>query len=472
MSFHNLRISKLTEEKIVETFFPGEFPNWKRVAVALLALMIALLAVACGGSSAASKNEHGEKPAQQKVVSTTAVTVAAKDVPKYIEATGTFIADESTEVAPEVSGKVASTAANEGSFVRQGDVIVRLSEKDAQLRLQQARAAEQQAEAQLQQAEAQYRQAQAAIGLDKGGNFSTDNVPDVRQARAALRSAESDLRLAEANERRYANLLESGDTSRLVFDQRRNEAEKARATVGEARERLQAAENAARQSNQGIEASRAGVANARAAVESARSNTALAEKAVVDTAIRAPFAGFVSSRPVAVGEYVSPSSPVVTIVRTSPLKLRLQIPETEAGKVRVGMSVSASVAAFADRNFAGTIAAINPSLNENARSLLVEAIFENTENLLRPGMFATARVLQPEGEQGIYIPRTALAANTNTDSLGVYVIENDTARLRVIQIDGNTPEESGEVRVNSGLNSGDRIATTNLNELFDGAKIQ
>jgi RND family efflux transporter MFP subunit len=458
MSFHNLRISKLTEEKIVETFFPGEFPNWKRVAVALLALMIALLAVACGGSSAASKNEHGEKPAQQKVVSTTAVTVAAKDVPKYIEATGTFIADESTEVAPEVSGKVASTAANEGSFVRQGDVIVRLSEKDAQLRLQQA--------------QAQYRQAQAAIGLDKGGNFSTDNVPDVRQARAALRSAESDLRLAEANERRYANLLESGDTSRLVFDQRRNEAEKARATVGEARERLQAAENAARQSNQGIEASRAGVANARAAVESARSNTALAEKAVVDTAIRAPFAGFVSSRPVAVGEYVSPSSPVVTIVRTSPLKLRLQIPETEAGKVRVGMSVSASVAAFADRNFAGTIAAINPSLNENARSLLVEAIFENTENLLRPGMFATARVLQPEGEQGIYIPRTALAANTNTDSLGVYVIENDTARLRVIQIDGNTPEESGEVRVNSGLNSGDRIATTNLNELFDGAKIQ
>lgn len=471
MSFHNIKLNQFAEEKLLEAFFPSEFPNWKSVAVALLVAVLALFSAACGGSSAASNNANGDKQ-QPKVISTTAVTIAAKDVPKYIEATGTFIADESTEVAPEVSGKVAATAANEGSFVRQGDVIVRLSEKDAQLRLQQARAAEQQAAAQLQQAEAQYRQAQAAIGLDKGGNFSADNVPDVRQARAALRSAESDLRLAEANERRYANLLESGDTSRLVFDQRKNEAEKAQAAVNEARERLQAAENTARQSNQGIEASRAAVANARAAVESARSNTALAEKAVVDTTIRAPFAGFVSSRPVAVGEYVSPSSPVATIVRTSPLKLRLQIPETEAGRIRVGMSVSASVAAFSDRNFAGTITAINPSLNENARSLLVEAVFENTDNVLRPGMFAAARVLQPEGEQGIYIPRTALATNTNTDSLGVYVIENDTARLRVIQIDENTPEESGEVRVISGLNAGERIAAANLNELFDGAKIQ
>lgn len=439
---------------------------------ALLAIGLALFVSACTGSHAAGKSGHDEKAAQPKVVQTTVVEATTRDVPKFIEATGSFLADESTEVAPETSGKVAAVFADEGSFVKQGEIIVRLSEKDASLRLQQARAAEQQAAAQLQQAEAQYKQAQAAIGLDKGGDFSADNVPDVRQARAALRSAESDLLLAEANERRYANLLESGDTSKLVFDQRRNEAEKARAMVNEARERLQAAQNGARQNNQGIEASRAAVANARAALESARSNTALAEKAVADATIRAPFAGFVSSRPVAVGEFVSPSTPIATIVRTNPLKLRLQIPETEAGRVRVGMSVSATTAAFADRNFAGQITAINPLLSENARSLQVEAVFENGGNLLRPGMFATARVLQPEGESGVYIPRTALFTDKNTNSTGVYVIEDGTARLRVAQIDENTPEESNEVRILSGVNAGDKIANGNLNQLFDGAKVQ
>jgi membrane fusion protein, multidrug efflux system len=451
--------------RINAAFSATALPNWKKVLVT----SVALFYMGCSRTDA-SETDTNANASQSKSVRAKIVAASVQEVAKYLEATGTFQADETTKVAPATSGKVAQTLVKEGDFVKAGDVIARLDQKDANLRLQQAQASENQARAQLAQAEAQLRQAQANLGLDKGGNFSIENVPSVRQARATLSSKQSDLTLAETTERRYTSLLETGDTSRLLVDQQHNETEKARAAVNESREALGAAENSARQSNQTIEASRANVRNAQASLQNAEAATALAVKTVADTAIRAPFAGYVSARSVAPGEYVSQTTAIATIVRTKPIKVRLQIPEKEAGNIRAGMSVSASVAAFPDRNFAGRVAALNPVLSETARSLQVEAVFENSDNLLRPGMFATARVLQPEGEKGIFIPNAAVIVETNTNSLGVYVIDADgTARLRTIQIDEST-RDNEQIRILSGVSEGERVATTNTEQLFDGAK--
>lgn len=458
------------DKKFFNASSPIKFPSWKHAALAFSAVSLALTLSACSGSNAKEGNKNANTIDTSKVVTTRTVKATVREVPKYIEATGAFLADESSDVAAETSGKVLQALVDEGDFVRTGDVIVRLDERDANLRLQQARAAESGSRAQLVQAEAQLRQSQASLGLDKGGNFSSDNIPAVRQARAALASRESDLTLAESTQRRYLNLLESGDTSLLVVDQRRNETEKARAAVNEARENLKAAENAARQSNQAVAASRANITNAQAAIESAVSATALAAKTVSDTAIRAPFAGYVSARPVAVGENVSPTTPIATIVRTNPIKVRLQIPEKEAGRISTGMNVSASIAAFTDRSFAGRVSAINPLVNATSRSLQVEVLFENSENILRPGMFATARVLQEGGDRGIFVPKQSLVPDPKTNTLGVYVIEGDAARLRTVQIDEST-RDADEIRILSGVNEGEQIATTSTGQLFDGVKV-
>lgn len=450
------------------------FSKWKSlIRATTFALAVSFFLAACAGSgSHANKSAPNANTGKSKAIETQTVLAVAREVPKFIQATGSFSADETTEVAPEVAGRVEAVLVSEGSFVETGTVIIRLSERDAQLRLQQARSAESQAVAQVRQAEAQVRQSQAQLGLDRGGNFSAVNIPAVREARAALRSAESDLKLAQTNERRYSNLLKTGDTSRLVYDQRLNELEKAQAAVGEVRERLQNAENAARGGNQAIEAARANLENLRAALESSRSATAIAEKTMRDATIRAPFAGLISARPAAVGEYVSPTASVATIVRVNPLKLRLNIPEAEAGNVIVGMSVSASVAAYPDRNFAGRISAINPTLDQAARTLQVEAIFENLNNLLRPGMFATARVLLPGGETGVFVLRSALVSDKNTESVGVYVIDADgTARLRVVQLEESQSIEGEQMRILSGIAAEERVAVTNTNQLFDGARV-
>jgi hypothetical protein len=91
-------------------------------------------------------------------------------------------------------------------------------------------------------------------------------------------------------------------------------------------------------------------------------------------------------------------------------------------------------------------------------------------------MFATARVLQPGGTQGVFIPRAALLLNPNTNSASVYTIERDptnenaeVARLRVVQLGD---DEGETLRILSGLRGDETLITNNLGELFDGAQIR
>lgn len=447
--------------------------NHRQISLFLVVWLAAVLGAACSGHSAAetSGKTNTDLKQQNQLVETVVVRAESREVPKFIETTGTFQADETAEVAAEIGGLITATPVAEGAFVRQGDVLIRLNEREAQLKLEQSRAAERQAAQQIVQAEAQTRQAAAAIGLDKSGGFNENNLPEVRQAATAIRTAEADVKLAATNEKRFANLLETGDASRLVYDQRRNELDKALATLAEAKERLRGSQNAARQNNQAVKAAEANTETARAALDSARRATALAEKTVTDATVRAPFAGYIASRSAAVGEVIQPGTTVATLVRTNPVKLRLQISAANAGQITLGMSVSAATASFPERRFAGTVTAINPSLDAQARVLTVEAAFENSDNALRPGMFAAARILQTAGEPGIYIPRTTLIKDKNTDSFSVFVIDGDTARLRVVQIDENAPEEPGLIRALSGIGENELLATTNLEQLFDGTKV-
>lgn len=437
----------------------------RRVAALLLGGMV-LFAGACGSRGKSSEETRGgagtAEAAEARPVAVQTARAEVRQVPAFLETTGSLAAQESSDVAPETSGQVIATPVDVGAFVNQGAVLARLDDRDARLRLRQA-------EAGVQQAVAGVRQAEARLGLGVNGRFQATAIPEVQAARAARESAEAAARLAETNLRRYAALVETGDVARSVYDQYRTQAETARAAASSARQQYEAAINAARGSNEGIRTAEAGVT-------SARSQVAIAQKAVQDTIIRAPFSGYVSDRPVAVGEYVTPASRIATVLRTNPIKLLLQVPEAEAGRVRQGLQVSARVSSYADQQFAGTVVAVNPAIDPTSRVLTVEAAIENNGNQLRPGMFATARVLQPGGTRGVFVTRAAVLTNANTNSSSVYTIERDpanegaeVARLHVVQIGD---EEGDTVRILSGLQGEETVITSNLGELFDGAQIR
>jgi len=381
-----------------------------------------------------------------------------RQVPLSVNATGGFIAYEVSDIAPETDGQIVATPVNIGDFVQEGVVIARLDDRDAQLRLQQALASERQAEASL-------RQARARLGLGKTGSFNANEVPEVLAARRQYEAAEAQAKLAEGNARRHAKLVETGDVARSVYDEASAQAAMARAQAKAALQQYESAINTARQSNQGV-------AVAQAALEGARAQTAIARKALNDTIIKAPFAGHISDRPAAPGEHVTPSTKIATIQRIDPIKLRLQLPEADARYAQVGAAVTAVVAAYPQRQFSGHVTAINPAVDPASRVVSVEAQINNPRSLLRPGMFATAQLLQPGGEEAVFVPSQAVINDPATNSSRVYVLEGDTARVRVVQVGGRTEAtEDGMVRITFGLSGGETVITNNLDQLFDGAKV-
>src|SRR5205085_5794753 len=339
---------------------------------ALLCALLLLSACSRTDTTQVKQTRQGQSGAAQAAeappVAVTTARATVREVPSTIEATGSLAANETSNVAPQTSGQVAYTPVSAGAFVPQGDVIARLNEKDARLRLQQAQAG-------AQQAAAAVRQAEARLGLGPNGRFDASLIPEVKSAAAAYEAALAQQRLAEANAKRYAELVETGDVARSVYDQYRTQAETARAQANNMRQQLETTVNQARQNNQAIQ-------TAQAALEGARAQVAIAEKAVADTTIRAPYPGYVSERPVAVGEYVTTASVIATILLTNPLKLQLQVPEGDAPKVHVGMAVSLSVDAYPDRKFAGRVSAINPAVDPTSRSVMVEAEVDNPDNAL------------------------------------------------------------------------------------------
>lgn len=431
-------------------------------------IVISLFGAACGGRSEprAANTGGGEAnantgrgggggAAEAPPVTVTTATAVAREVPSYIQASGSLIADESSDVAPQISGQVVATPVGVGAFVRQGVVIARLNDRDSRLRLRQAQAG-------VQQAIAGVRQAEARLGLRPGGNFDAIAIPEVRGANASYDQAVAELRLAEANERRYRELVETGDVAVSIYDQYRTQRDTARARVNAARQQLESAINTARQSNQAIQ-------SAEAAVESARSQVAIAQKAVADAIVRSPYAGYISNRPIAVGEYVTPASIVATVLRTNPIKLQLQVPEADVPFINPGMGVSLEVEAHGDKKFAGQVTAVNPAIDPVSRAATVEAAVENSDNALRSGMFATARIVRQGGSRAVFVPRAAVLGDQNTQSYRVFVIKDGTAKLRVVQIG---QEEGDMIQILSGVEADEVVATSNLQQLYEGARVK
>jgi membrane fusion protein (multidrug efflux system) len=115
------------------------------------------------------------------------------------------------------------------------------------------------------------------------------------------------------------------------------------------------------------------------------------------------------------------------------------------------------------------VTAINPAIDLNSRAVTVEGHFDNPRNPLLPGMFATARLLIPGGERAVFVPSSAVINDPATNSARVFVIKGNVARVRVTQ----TGETEGDlIRITSGIEEGETVATSNLDQLFDGAVVR
>jgi len=386
-----------------------------------------------GNSASASASPT---PAAIQISTTSAVM---RQLPRFFEANGSLAPNQQADVAAETSGKVAAVGVDMGSTVRGGEMIVKLDDADFRIKVQQA-------QAQLDQAKATLRQNEAKIGLRPGQKFNPENVPEVAGARSALE-------LADKNLRRYEKLVETGDISRSAYDQQKSQRD-------QLAEQYQTMIHQAQQNY-------AAVANAQGAVDAAATQLALAKRNLGYTVVVSPMPGYVSDRPADVGEYVSPQQKVATVVNMNPLRVRIDIPEQAIPQIHTGESVSVSVAAYPDRSFAGRVARVSPNVTTASRTLTVEADVENPKAELKPGQFATVRILLPQTEPAVLVPQRAL--RTISGATYVFVIKNGHAEQRLVQ---SGQPEGDLVELKSGVAADELVATSNVDQLSDGAAVR
>lgn len=363
--------------------------------------------VSCGQadrSKASVKMTLAERP----------VSVARSEVramPRAIHVTGSLAAQEQSTLSAKVTGRLERLSVDIGSVLRQGELVAQIEPRDYDLGLQQAAAA--------------LSQARAALGLPLEGEddrIELERVTAAKQAKAVLEEAGK-------NRDRVKSLSASGIASQSEVD-----------TVESAYTVALARYETALEDARGRMAT---VAQRRAEFE-------LARKRLADASVRAPFDGAVQARPATVGEYVAAGTPIVQLVKTDPLRLRLDLPERECILVRTGQVVLLFVEG--DTNtYSGQIARLSPALDEQTRTLRVEADVPR-QGSLRPGLFARARIIVTEHEPALTVPADAL---TTFAGLEKVVVVQDGKAVEKVVVTGRRGPDWAEIV--SGLEAGETV---------------
>jgi RND family efflux transporter MFP subunit len=205
---------------------------------------------------------------------------------------------------------------------------------------------------------------------------------------------------------------------------------------------------------------------AEANLRSADAQAAIAERALGDAQIRAPFAGIVAKRWVNVGDKVSADMPVVHLVDLSRMELEAQVPVSEIPYVKVGQDVEFRVDGFLGRPFTGRVERVNPSAEAGSRSISIFVTLANADGALRGGMFASGSLAARLGTEVDVIPASAVLEEGGQSF--VYVVKDGKVERRSVSL-GTRNKERGLVEVREGLERGIPVITVKAEGLKAGA---
>jgi membrane fusion protein (multidrug efflux system) len=214
---------------------------------------------------------------------------------------------------------------------------------------------------------------------------------------------------------------------------------------------------------------------AEATLKQDQANADVIRAAIAKKTIRAPFTGRLGIWQVNVGTTLDARRPLVSLQSLTPVYADFSMPQQNLSQLKNGLPVQVTCDAYPDEKFSGTLTAINPDLDAATRSVPLRATFENTNQLLRPGMFVRVEVILPEEKPVLAIPATAILSAPFGDS--VFLIEpqaaNGKTNLVVQQKFIRTGRAHGDfISVESGLNAGDRVVSAGIFKLHNGASVQ
>jgi membrane fusion protein, multidrug efflux system len=204
---------------------------------------------------------------------------------------------------------------------------------------------------------------------------------------------------------------------------------------------------------------------AEANMRSMEAQLRLAQKAIADANIAAPFDGIVAKKIVNPGEKVGVDSPLFALVDLGNMEIEAPAPASEIPAVRVGQAVTFRVDGFAERAFEGRVERINPVAEPGSRSITLYISVANRDGTLRGGMFAKGTIALEKSAPAPVVPASAIRDEAGQSY--VYTIEGGKIGKRAVKV-GATEPQQGLVEVKSGLESGLQVVSARVTGLKPG----
>ena len=388
---------------------------------ALVAAMIALATAAC------TKEPSVQAKKEPAPVAVQTAPVRTKEIRRSVESVGTLYPFDETIVSAEIEGRMAEVRVDLGDRVAKGQVLARISDEEQRYLVQQN--------------EAQLRMALDRVGLQS----ENDKVRDVREI-PEVRRAQADLTDAEQQHKRIRSLVEQGIGSRSELD---------------------AAQSRLKAMQAGYDQSVTSARNLLQDIQRQKAALELQRKKLRDTTVEAPFDASVKERQITEGQYVRPDTPLFRLVKTDPLRLRLEVPERMAPWVKAGQLATVHVEAFADRAFTGKVWRVSPTVDETKRTFVVEALVQNPGNILKAGSYARASLPTDKADEVRLVPAQAVVYVLGNNK--AYVVNEGRINARDVKLGERFADQ---LEILEGLEPGEQVAVTELNRLDEGTRVR
>lgn len=177
-----------------------------------------------------------------------------------------------------------------------------------------------------------------------------------------------------------------------------------------------------------LRAARERIARSRSGLTGAEVDLRQAQIALERATVRAPFGGRVADLRVVAGQWVSAGSELMTLVDLDPIKVEVQVLETELGFLAEGRGVEVTFAAFPDEVFVGAIETINPRVDTGTRTGRVTVHLANGDGRIKPGMYAQVRIDAQAFPDRVLLPREALLERDGRWMVFVYEPDGRSGR--------------------------------------------
>lgn len=376
-----------------------------RAFSAQTALALAISVAPCLASS------HPAEAAAEAPDASPTVTLQLQRVPRTITVLGTLLAKDEARLSVKVDGRIEAMLVDIGSEVSKGEPVAQLEKIDFELRLRQAEAA--------------LAQARARAGLPVDGDETTLDP----QSSTIVREAQAVRDEAKRNRDRVSKLVKEA-----VLPPAEAEAVESAYLVAQSK----------------YEAALQELNNRIALLRERAVEVDIARQQLAETTIRAPFDGVIRDRMASAGEYVQAGEAIVALVRVNPLRLRVEIPERQSWKIRLGQPVTVTVEG-SETHYTGQLVRISPAISETNRMLVAEAELPN-DGRLRPGAFVRAEIVVEE-TPALLAPQTAVHVFAGVEKMRV--IENGKTVEKTVRT--SAYRTGGQVEIISGAKAGDVV---------------